>query len=78
MYCDNQSVIHLVKNSTYHLKSKHINVRYHWIRDVLDQKQLQLEKIHTTKNVSDMMTKSLPKEKLESCKQRAGLVVPLR
>ena len=78
VYCDSQSVIHLAKNSTYHLKSKHIDMKYHWIQDMLEQKQLQLEKIHTSKNASDMMTKSLPKEKLESCKQRAGLVVSLR
>ena len=78
MYYDSQSDIQLAKNSTYHSKSKHIDVRYHWIRDMLEQKQLQLEKIHTSKNASDMMTKSLLKEKLESCKQRAGLVVSLR
>ena len=40
---------------------------------MFEQKQLQLEKIQTTKNASDMMTEALPKE---SCKQRAGLVVP--
>ena len=78
VYCDNQSAIHLAKNSTYHLKSKHINVRYHQIQDMLKKKQLQLEKIHTTENESDMMTKTLPKEKLKSCMQRVGLVVPLK
>jgi hypothetical protein len=39
-YCDNQSVIHLSKNSTFHSRSKHIDVRYHWIRDALDEKLL--------------------------------------
>ena len=38
------------KNSTFHLRSKHIDVRYHWIHDVLDSKQLYLEKIHTSEN----------------------------
>ena len=69
MYCDSQSAIHLAKNSKYHSKSKHIDVRYHWIRDVLEKKQLQVEKIHIMENRSDMMTKSLPKEKLNSCMQ---------
>lgn len=45
LYCDSQSAIHLSKNSTFHSRSKHIDVRYHWIRDVLDSKLLQLEKI---------------------------------
>lgn len=38
LFCDNQSAIHLIKNSTFHAKYKHIDVRYHWIRDVLEKK----------------------------------------
>ena len=77
IYCDSKSIIHLSKNSTYHSRSKHIDVRYHWIRDVLELKELQLEKVHTNDNGSDMLTKSLPKEKLEACRRRAGLVQPI-
>jgi hypothetical protein len=73
LYCDSQSAIHLSKNSTYHSRSKHIDVRYHWIRDVLENKLLQIEKIHTNDNGADMMTKALPKEKIEFCKEAAGL-----
>ena len=74
VYCDNQSAIHLSKNSTFHSRSKHIDVRYHWIRDILETKELHLEKVHTTQNGSDMLTKSLPREKLEVCRQKAGLL----
>ena len=77
VYCDNQSVIHLSKNSTYHSRSKHIDVRYHWILDVFEMKELQLEKVHINDNGSDMLTKSLPKEKLEACRRRASLVQPI-
>lgn len=73
LYCDNQSAIHLAKNSTFHAKSKHIDVRYHWIRDVLDAKFLELEKIHTDDNGSDMMTKALPRGKFETCRSIAGM-----
>ena len=73
--CDSHGAIHLEKNSAYHSKSKHIDVRYHWIRDVLEKKQLQLEKIHIAENESDMMTKPLPKKKLKSYTQKAGLAV---
>lgn len=66
MYCDNQSAIYLAKNSTYHYKSKYIDVRYHWIQDMLAKKLWQFEKIHSTENGSNMMTKSVPKEKLKS------------
>ena len=74
VYSDSQSAIHLSKNLTFHSRSKHIDVKYHWIRDVLELKQFYLEKIHTSENGSDMLTKCLPKEKLEACRQRADLV----
>ena len=75
LYCDSQSAIHLGKNSTFHGRSKHIDVRYHWIRDVLDSKLLELEKIHTNDNGSDMMTKALPRGKFEDCCMVAGMAV---
>jgi len=68
LFCDSQSVIHLGKNPTFHGRSKHIDVWYHWIRDILDSKLLELEKIHTDDNGSYMMTKTLPKEKFETCR----------
>ena len=76
VYNDSQSAIHLSKNSTFHSRSKHIDVRYHWIHDVLESKQLYLEKIYTSENGLDMLTKCLPKEKLEACRQRTGLIAP--
>lgn len=77
LYCDSQSAIHLSKNPTFHARSKHIEVRYHWIRDALEMKKLQLDKIHTDENGSDMMTKPLPMEKLQVCRRKVGLVESL-
>ncbi|KAL5757076.1 hypothetical protein ACOSQ2_021822 [Xanthoceras sorbifolium] len=76
LYCDSQSAIHLSKNQTFHSRSKHIDVRYHWIRDVLENKLLQVEKIHTNDNGADMMTKNLPREKLVICREIAGMEEP--
>ncbi|KAJ4716959.1 Retrovirus-related Pol polyprotein from transposon TNT 1-94 [Melia azedarach] len=73
VFCDNQSAIHLSKNSSFHAKSKHIDVRYHWLRDALNDNMFELEKIHTDHNASDMLTKTLPREKLEVCCSIAGL-----
>ena len=42
LFRDNQSAIHLSKNSTFHSRSKHIDVHYHWICDVLEEKLLSL------------------------------------
>ena len=73
VYCDSQSAIDLSKNATYHSRTKHIEVRYHWIRDATEEKRLRLKKIHTDKNVADMMTKVIPKQKMEFCSMLAGM-----
>ena len=74
LHCDSQSAIHLSKNSSFHSRSKNIDVRYHWICDVLNDKLLQLEKVHTNENTSDMLTKALTKDKHEKCRFLAGMV----
>ncbi|RVW34206.1 Retrovirus-related Pol polyprotein from transposon TNT 1-94 [Vitis vinifera] len=74
VYCDNQSAIHLSKNSTYHARSKHIDVRYHSMRDALNDNLFEIEKIHTDNNGSDMLTKTLPREKLGVCCSIAGMI----
>ena len=76
LFCDNQSAIHLAKNSSFHSKSKHIEIRYHWIRDIMDEKLVELEKIHTDDNGSNMLTKVLPRNKFEFCRSVAGLTTP--
>ena len=64
LFCDNQSAIHLSKNASFHSRSKHIDVHYHWIRDVLNSKQMQLEKVHTNDNMADMLTEVVTKKEL--------------
>ena len=69
LYCDSQSAIHLAKNAAYHSRTKHIQRRYHWIRE----REFVLTKIHTVENGSDMLTKVLIPDKLEACRKRIGL-----
>ena len=57
LYSDSQSAIHLAKNSAFHSRTKHIQLKYHFIRSVLEDGQLKLEKIHTSQNPADMLTK---------------------
>ena len=65
-----KSSIHLCKNSSFYCKSKHIDVRYHCIQDVLEEKLTHMEKVHANDNGFDMMTKCLSREKLEAYKQK--------
>eukprot|EP00253_Pinus_taeda_P011320 PITA_11320 len=60
LYSDSQSAIHLAKNSAFHSRTKHIQLKYHFIRSVLEDGELKLEKIHTSQNPADMLTKVVP------------------
>ena len=62
LHCDSQSAIMLAKNPLFHAKTKHIAVKYHFIRDVLEDKKMELVKVHTTENPADLLTKGLPGE----------------
>ena len=73
LYSDSQSAIHIEKNSAFHLRTKHIQLKYHFIRSVLDEELLKLEKIHTSQNPTDMLTKGVTKEKLSSCSVSIGI-----
>ncbi|WVZ02641.1 hypothetical protein V8G54_023447 [Vigna mungo] len=57
LYSDSQSAIHLAKNSAFHSRTKHIDVRYHFIRSLLEDGVLTLRKILGSKNPADMLTK---------------------
>jgi hypothetical protein len=73
LYCDSQSAIHPSKNPTFHSKTKHIQLRYHFIRSTLEDGKLKMEKIHTSQNIADMLTKGVTREKLSSCSVLVGL-----
>ena len=73
LYSDSQSAIHLANNSTFHSKTKHIQLRYHFIQLVLENGQLKLEKIHISQNPTDMLTKVVTREKLSSYLVSIGL-----
>ena len=67
VHCDSQSMIDLSKNTMYHTRTKHIDVRYHWIKKAIEEQLFQIRKIHTDENSADMMIKVITKEKLAQC-----------
>jgi hypothetical protein len=73
LHSDSQSAIFLAKNPTYHSRTKHIQLRYHFIRSLLESEQLILEKIRGTENPADMFTKGVIVEKLKLCAASVGL-----
>eukprot|EP00253_Pinus_taeda_P030568 PITA_30568 len=73
LFFDIQSAIHLAKNPTYHSKSKHIPIKYHFVRHVITERGVSLEKVHTKENCADMFTKPVLLEKLRWCLASLGL-----
>ncbi|GJW68954.1 retrovirus-related pol polyprotein from transposon TNT 1-94 [Tanacetum coccineum] len=51
--CDNQGAIHLSRNAVFHERTKHINVRYHFIREIMESKEIKVAKIGTKDNAAD-------------------------
>lgn len=74
IYCDSQSAIHLSKHQAYHDRSKHIDIKYHFIRDVADRGEVKILKIRTEKNPADGFTKSLPTKKFGLCMDLIKLI----
>ena len=75
IYCNNQSCIKLGNNHVFHDKSKHIQAKYCFIRDLIN-KEIYMEYCSTEDNVAGILTKSLLKSKFEDFKTRLGLHVP--
>ena len=75
LHSDSQSAIFLAKNSAFHLKSKHIQTKYHFICYLVEDKMVILEKICGSKNLTDMLTKGVTIKKLKLCVASVGLLV---
>ncbi|GJQ96251.1 putative ribonuclease H-like domain-containing protein [Tanacetum coccineum] len=58
IHIDNESTICIMKNPVFHSKTKHIEIRHHFIRDSYEKKLIQVIKIHTDHNVADLLTKA--------------------
>ena len=77
VFCDNTSAINLSKNLVQHSKSKHIEIRYHFIRDLMEEKIVWLEFINTDNQKADIFTKSLDGPQFESlCKTIGVEIIP--
>ena len=74
LQCGNQNSIHLVKNPTFHDHMKHIDIKYHFIRKVVEEGRIMLEKIDTDENTTNMLTKLTKTKKFEWCKTSLGLL----
>ena len=70
---DNKSAISLCKNPVHHDRSKHIDLRYHFIRDCVEEKKINVEHIRTNEQLADILTKSLARPKFLEMRGKIGL-----
>jgi hypothetical protein len=73
VFSDSQGAVALAKNPVHHNASKHIEVRYHFVRDCVTKELFSLEKISTTDNLADAMTKSLSTDPFWSLCNQMGV-----
>ncbi|KAG8481224.1 hypothetical protein CXB51_025964 [Gossypium anomalum] len=73
VFCDSQSAIFLTKDQMFYERTKHIDVRYHFVRNIIARGDIVVSKISTHENPADMMTKSLPITKFEHCLDLVGV-----
>ena len=73
LYCDNTSAINISKNPVMHAKTKHIAIKYHYVRELVEEKQVKMEYIHTKEQIDDMFTKPLPKDAYAYLRGKLGV-----
>ena len=74
MLYDNQSGIHLFENLVFHDRSKHIDIRYHFIWDMVQRGAVRLDHIGTDEQVVDILTKPLGKVKFLTFREKLRIV----
>eukprot|EP00253_Pinus_taeda_P010257 PITA_10257 len=62
IYCDNVSAIKLAKNLVHHSRTKHFDLKYHFIRDLVHKKDVELKHINTQHQLADIFTKAVAKD----------------
>ena len=73
IYEDNQSAICIAKNPQFHGRTKHIGIKYHYIREQVNSKNVELKYCPTEEMLADMLTKGLNREKLEKLTDMCGM-----
>lgn len=73
VYCDSKSAINLSKNPVMNSRSKHIELKYHFIRDMVSQGEVKLEFCGTNEQLTDLLTKAVTREKLVYLRFKIGV-----
>ncbi|KAL0373689.1 UNVERIFIED_CONTAM: Retrovirus-related Pol polyprotein from transposon RE1 [Sesamum radiatum] len=73
IYCDNKSAIAITKNPVQHNRTKHIDIKYHALREATTRGEIELKYCSTEEQLADMFTKALPRNKFEELRTKIGV-----
>jgi hypothetical protein len=74
MHCDDQSCVKVIENHVFHDRSKHIKIKYHYIRDMVQRGAVELQYISTDEQITDNLTKPLSRVKYEYFRDKLGVL----
>ncbi|KAL0423748.1 UNVERIFIED_CONTAM: Retrovirus-related Pol polyprotein from transposon TNT 1-94 [Sesamum radiatum] len=73
IYCDNKSAIAITKNPVQHNRTKHIDIKYHSLREATTRGEIELKYCSTEEQLADIFTKALPRNKFEELRMKIGV-----
>ena len=74
VHCDNQSTIAMTRNSVFHNRTRHIETRHHFIRELVDKGSIKMYYCSTDEQLADILTKPLGSEKFVYFRDMLGVV----
>ena len=74
IHCDNQSCVQMSVNPVHHDQTKHVEMRYHYVRDMVQRRVLEQQFVPTDEQVADVFTKLLVRGKFEVFRKMLGIV----
>lgn len=76
IFCDNSSTINISKNLVLHSKTKHISIKFHFLREQVNKGEVRLEYVPSKDQLVDIFTKPLPKDSIEYLREKLGVMAP--
>ena len=73
--CDNTSAINISKNPVHHSRTKHIEIRHHFLRDHVEKGSIEMEHCRTEEQVADIFTKALDRQPFEHLRMLLGMIL---
>lgn len=76
IYCDNSTTIDISRNPVFHSKTKHVSIKYNFLKDNVEANEVRLVYVNTKEKIANIFTKPVPKETFEYLREQLGVISP--